>query len=313
MRTRILAGAVFGLAVLVSATIGVASPRSALHSPGAGVAPPHTPAGPRPATPVTGAHPAARPAPAAPGLDLGLQDGASMLVDARTGAVLYEHNGVQRRAPASLTKIVTVMVALDHAPLTRQVTVPQAATGWRPEDAVMGLSAGEVVSVRELLYGVFLASGNDAAETLAQALMPRDQFIAAMNAQVARLGLTNTHFVNPTGMDAANHYSTASDLAAITRAFWARHGDIMAIAGLPTVTLYATSGHPEYRLVNFNKLVLWPYEGATGLKTGYTPRAGGCVAATATRGGRDLAAIVLGDDVMFSDAGRLFDYGWARG
>lgn len=306
MRTRVVAGVVFGLVVLVSATAGLVAPARSV--PRAAPAPHRAPGGPNAAAAATTAQ--AAPAPAPP--ELGLRDSASILVDTRSGAVLYQHNAGQRRAPASLTKIVTVMVALDHAPLTRTVTVPATATGWGAEDAVMGLHTGETVTVRELLYGIFLASGNDAAETLAQTLMPRGQFIAAMNARAAQLGLGGTHFANPTGMDAPDHYSTAADLAAVTRAFQAQHPDLLAIAGLPSVVLYATAGHPEYDLVNLNKLVLWPYAGATGLKTGYTPDAGGCVAATAERGGRQLSAVVLGDDVMFSDAARLFDYGWAR-
>lgn len=306
MHPRLTPAAVFAAVLLFAATLALTAPRPAAVGP--------------PGVPASGAHalrgaPSSLPAPPSAATAppaLGLRDSASILLDAGTGHVLYEHNSGERRAPASLTKIVTVMVALDAAPLTREVTVPASATRWGPLDAVMGLQPGERLTVRELMYGIFLASGNDAAETLAQTLMPRNQFIEAMNARASGLGLSATRFVNPTGMDAAGHYSTAADLAVITRAFVALHGDLLAIASLPSVALYATAGHPEYDLVNLNKLVLWPYMGATGLKTGYTPEAGGCVAATATRGARTLVSVVLGDDVMFTDAGRLFDYGWRR-
>ena len=270
-----------------------------------------TPSIAAPATPTPAPAPTPVPLPASP--DLGLQAAAAVLMDADTGRVMWAAGGHDRRAPASLTKLVTVMVALDHAPLERLVTVPAGAVGFDPSaNTLMGLSAGDVVSVRELLYGIFLVSGNDAAETLAQTLIPRDQFIAEMNAKVAGLGLTDTHFVNPTGLDAGGHFSSAYDLAVITRAFWRQHGDLLAIALQPQVQLYATPGHPEYDLVNLNKLVLWPYPGANGLKTGFTAAAGGCVAGTASRDGRNLIAIVLGDDVMFSDAATLFDWGWGQ-
>ena len=308
MPAKVAAALVLGLLVVASAaTAALVSPRSASAAAVRVTAPLRTPPAPHLGTPARAATPAPAPEP-----ELGLEDSASILEDAHTGAIVYQHNAAVRRAPASLTKIMTVLVALDHAPLTQLVTVPAGATTFGPDYSTMGLSAGDQVTVRELLYGVFLASANDAAETLAQTLVPRDQFIAEMNAKAAALGLGGTHFVNPTGVDAAGHYSTAADLARLTRAFEAAHGDLLAIAEQPSVVLYATDGHPEYDLVNLNKLITWPYDGATGLKTGYTERAGGCVAATASRGGRDLVAVVLGDDVMFTDAAKLFDYGWSR-
>jgi D-alanyl-D-alanine carboxypeptidase (penicillin-binding protein 5/6) len=276
-----------------------ASARPAGHS----TATPAPPTAPAPVPP-----PAPVPLPASP--DIGLQAAAAVLMDQDTGHVMWQAGGHDRRAPASLTKMVTVLVALDHAPLTQQVTVPGGATVFGSESTLMGLSAGEVVTVRELLYGVFLVSGNDAAETFAQTLIPRPQFIAEMNAKVAEMGLSDTHFVNPTGLDAPGQYTSAYDMAVITRYFVQHHPELLAIAGLTDVQLYATPGHSEYDLVNLNKLVLWPYPGATGLKTGFTAAAGGCVAGTASRDGRNRIAIVLGDDVMFSDAGKLFDWGW---
>lgn len=311
MPAKVTAALVLGLLTLGSAaTAALVAPRpaSAAGTVAARVAATaHAASTPRPPA-------SARPSSPAPPLqpDLGLQDGASILVDAHSGAVLYQHNAGTRRAPASLTKIMTVMVALDHAPLTRAVTVPPGAVTWGPDYSTMGLRAGDRVTVRELLYGIFLASANDAAETLAQTLVPRDQFVAEMNTEAAVLGMSTTHFVNPSGVDASGHYSTAADLALLTRAFEGRHGDLLAIAEQPSVVLYSTDDHPEYDLVNLNKLITWPYGGATGLKTGYTARAGGCVAATASRGGRDLVSVVLGDDVMFTDAAKLFDYGWSR-
>lgn len=241
----------------------------------------------------------------------GVQAQSAILVDLDRHQVLWARSADQARATASLAKIVTVLVALDHAPLERVVTVPASAVDNDPQHTTMGLNAGDQVTVRELLYGIFLVSGNDAAETLAQTLEPRDRFIADMNAKAAALGMRSSHFANPTGLDDPGETSTAYDLALATGYFAEHHYDLLALAQQPQVWLYANPGHPEYDLVNLNKLILWPYPGATGLKTGYTWAAGGCVAATAERYGRHLVAVVLGSDVMFSDAAALFDYGWS--
>jgi len=245
-----------------------------------------------------------------PPLD-GLQAQAAVLVDLDHHQVLWAQGAHDVRAPASLAKIMTVLVALDKEPLDQNLTVPDGAVDNDPTHTTMGLGAGQQVTVRELLYGIFLVSGNDAAETLAQTAEPRDAFIADMNAKASALGMKDTHFRNPTGLDQAGERSSAYDLALATGYLEERYPDLLAIAQQPEVWLYATAGHPEFNLVNLNKLILWPYPGATGLKTGYTYAAGGCVAATAERDGRHLVAVVLGSDVMFSDGQRLFDYGFS--
>jgi D-alanyl-D-alanine carboxypeptidase (penicillin-binding protein 5/6) len=180
------------------------------------------------------------------------------------------------------------------------------------EPDVMGLSAGEVVSVRDLMYGLFLDSGNDAAETLAQTILPRDRFLAAMNAKVAGWGLKDTHFTNPSGLDAEGLHSTAYDLSVIAAHLQLEHPELIEIAGTKEHPIAGTSQHKAFDPYSLNKL-LWQYPGATGLKTGFTDDAGGCVAGTATRNGRHLVAIVLGSDVFFTDAGRLLDYGFSTG
>jgi D-alanyl-D-alanine carboxypeptidase (penicillin-binding protein 5/6) len=245
-----------------------------------------------------------------PPLD-GLQAQAAVLVDLDHHQVLWAQDAHDVRAPASLAKVMTVLVALDKEPLEQTVTVPDSAVDNDPDHTTMGLAAGEQVTVRELLYGVFLVSGNDAAETLAQTAEPRAEFIADMNAKAAALGMRDSHFSNPTGLDQAGESSSAYDLALATGYLEEQHPDLLAIAQQPEVWLYANAGHPEFDLVNLNKLILWPYPGATGLKTGYTDAAGGCVAATAERDGRHLVAVVLGSEVMFSDTQRLFDFGFS--
>ena len=248
-----------------------------------------------------------------PPANLAVRARAAILVDLDSRRVLWQRDDTLERAPASLAKMMTVMVALDHARGSRMVAVPRAAAAFDPaDDTLMGLDPGQRWTVRELLYGIFLASGNDAAETLARTIVPRPLFISDMNEKARWLGLRETTFVNPTGLDAPGNVSSAYDLAVIAGWLVEHYPDVAAIAAQPRVWLYADSGHPEVDLVNLNKLVTWPYPGATGLKTGFTDAAGGCVAATAARGGRHLLAVVLGSPVMFTDAATLFDYGFAQ-
>ncbi|HEX6548766.1 MAG TPA: D-alanyl-D-alanine carboxypeptidase family protein [Candidatus Dormibacteraeota bacterium] len=242
-----------------------------------------------------------------PAPDLGLHAQAGVLVDLDRKQVLWAKDSTAQRAPASLTKMMTAMVAVEHASLEQAVVVPDAAAAMEPD--VMGLSAGEVLTVRELLYGLFLDSGNDAAETLAQALMPRQQFLDLMNSKAAAWGLSGTHFGNPSGLDDPDLRSTPYDLGVIAGHLELDHPELLEIAGTKERPIPGTSQHKAFDPYNFNKL-LWQYPGATGLKTGYTDDAGGCVTATATRNGRRLVAVVMGSDVFFTDAGRLLDYGF---
>lgn len=243
-----------------------------------------------------------------PSPNLGLHARAGIVVDLGARRILWERDSRTPRAPASLAKLMTVMVALDHAGLDRQVTVPEGATSVEPN--VMGLSPGEVLTVRELLYGVFLDSGNDAAETLAQGLVPRARFLSEMNGKAAAWGLGSSTFSNPSGLDADGLRATPYGLAVITGHLEADHPEVMAIAGTRERSIPATAQHKAFDPYNLNKL-LWSYPGATGLKTGFTDDAGGCVVATATREGRRLVAVVMNSDVFFTDAGRMLDYGFS--
>ena len=166
------------------------------------------------------------------------------------------------------------------------------------------------VTLEDLYYGVFLDSGNDAAETLARTLVSRTRFIALMNQRAQKLGLTATYFSNPSGLDEPALTSSAYDLAVLTRELVRTHPEILPIAATKELWIPPTADHGGYSAVNPNKL-LKTYPGATGLKTGQTDDAGGCVVATATRGGRHLLAVVMNSNVFFTDAGRLLDYGFA--
>jgi len=235
---------------------------------------------------------------------------SAILLDLDTGSVLYQQDAHGRHAPASLLKVATALVALEHLGLDQVVTVPASIDQLPWDSTRMGLRAGERLTVRELLYGLFLNSGNDAAITLAEAAMPRATFIALMNAKAAQLGLVDTRFVNPTGLDDPGQYTSAADLARISIELITRFPDVATIAATPRLTLPATATHHAYMLYNLNQLIR-TYAGATGLKTGWTGRAGGCLIATATRNGRHLLVVVMASPSIFGEAASLLDYGFA--
>jgi len=235
---------------------------------------------------------------------------AAYLVDLDTRQVLWQRDPETPRAPASLTKLMTAMVAVDDAgSLDRVVTVTQGATQVVP--TVMGLSPGERLTVRELLAGLLLDSGNDAAEALAQGLVPRFLFIAQMNLKAKAIGLTETHFVNPSGLDAAGHAMSAHDLVHEAAYLDANYPQIAAIAATKDIAIPATADHKAYYPHNLNRM-LWTYPGTTGLKTGLTDNAGGCWLATVTRDGRHLVVVVLNATGQSAgDAAVLLDYGFS--
>ena len=235
---------------------------------------------------------------------------AAYLVDVDARSVLWMKDPDTSRAPASLTKVMTAMVAVDDAgSLDKVVTIVPQATDIVP--TVMGLSAGERLTVRELLYGLFLISANDAAEALAGGIVPRDRFIRQMNQKAKSIGLTNTHYADPTGLDAPGHGMSAHDIAHLAAYLDKYYPDVAAIASTKDITLPATNTHQSFTLRNINRM-LWTYPGVGGLKTGFTDDAGGCWLATATRNGRHLIAVVLNDTGRSAnDAAVLLDYGFS--
>lgn len=244
--------------------------------------------------------------------DLGVQGLSAIVLDLDTHRVFWSRDADARRAPASLTKMVTAMVAADYAgDLQRVVTVPEAAADHPDYWTAMGLDAGERLSVRDLAAGMFVVSANDAAETLALTLAPsRAAFIAAMNAKVASLGLTSTHFANPTGLDAAGQVSTASDMAAIATALVERYPAVAALASLRALDIRATDSHKAYTAGSLNGMVLH-YRGGLGLKTGYTDAAGGCLVSLVVRDGHRLLAVDLHSEIFVTDSMRLMDYAFS--
>lgn len=228
---------------------------------------------------------------------------SGILIDADSGAVYYSHNADARSLIASTTKIMTAVVVLEHCPLDMVYTIPPEATGI--EGSSIYLKAGERMTIRELLYGLMLHSGNDAAVALALACSDSvPEFVDLMNLKAQQLSLSDTHFDNPNGLDSETHYSTASDLALLTR-YALQNPDFRAIVSTKSIRLGARS------LTNHNKL-LWQVQGAIGVKTGYTRAAGRVLVSAAEREGRRLIAVTINDGNDWRDHAALYDYGFAN-
>jgi D-alanyl-D-alanine carboxypeptidase (penicillin-binding protein 5/6) len=242
--------------------------------------------------------------------ELPIRAQAAYLVDLDTRMVMWAKDPETTRAPASLTKLITAMVAVDDAgSLDRVVEVTKESTLVVP--SLMGVSAGEQLTVRQLIAGLFLDSGNDAAEALAQGIVPRDRFIRQMNQKAKSIGLNESHFTNPSGLDAAGHVMSAHDIAHTAAYLDRYYPELAAIAATKDIAIPATAQHKAFYPHNVNRL-LWTYPGATGLKTGLTGNAGGCMLATATRDGRHLIVVVLNDTGRsHEDAAVLLNYGFS--
>ncbi len=245
--------------------------------------------------------------------ELSLSATSALLMEASTGRVLYEKNPDEQRAPASITKVMTlllVMEAIEKGSVGLNHKVTASAHACSMGGSQIWLEEGETMTVDDLLKAVCVASANDAAVALGEHLDGSEEgFVAHMNRRARELGMTGTHFVNCCGLDAAGHVTTARDIAIMSRALIAH----------PLITQYSTIWmdtlrNGETELVNTNKLVRF-YNGATGLKTGTTDDAGYCVAATAMRDGMELIAVVLDgatSDKRFSDAKAMLNYGFAK-
>jgi D-alanyl-D-alanine carboxypeptidase (penicillin-binding protein 5/6) len=236
---------------------------------------------------------------------------SAVLADLDDGQVMFAKAPEIRRPIASLTKVMTALIVLDRLALDEVVVVSPDAV-FEDDDfgasSTLGLRAGERRTVRELLDALMLQSANDAAVALAIEVSGSQQrFVELMNGRAHSLGLRDTVFFSPNGLDDRGR-STARDLLALTRAAASQPG-FSRIVGSRFRTIPSPSGPPR-RVQNRNAL-LWLYPGATGVKTGYTAGAGFCLIATAERDGRRLVAIVLGDrDEPFSDAAALLDHGF---
>ena len=234
---------------------------------------------------------------------------SAILIEADSGTVLYEKNADEQRAMASTTKIMTAILTIEAGDLDREFVADSYAI--RVEGTSMGLQEGDRVSRRDLLYGILLPSGNDAANAAAVDVGGSiGGFVGMMNAKAEELGLESTHFVTPSGLDADGHYTTARDLAALTA--YAMKNDIFRSI-VCCSSAEVEYGNPPYMrtLYNSNKM-LTRYEGAIGVKTGFTDNARRCLVSAAERDGVTLIAVTLnaGDD--WNDHTKMLDHGFAR-
>lgn len=229
---------------------------------------------------------------------------SAVLADGDTGRVLWEKDSHTRRSIASTTKLMTALTALESGHgLGETVTVVREWTGI--EGSSIYLRPGEEISLEALLYGLLLRSGNDAALAIAGYCGGTvERFVAQMNQKARSLGMTDTHFANPNGLDAEGHYSSAYDMAILARACL-ENETLAGIAATRSVTLGTRS------FTNHNKL-LWRYEGCVGLKTGYTEKSGRTLVSAAKRDGLTLICVTLNAPNDWADHTALFDWGFAR-
>ena len=233
----------------------------------------------------------------------------AVLIDAASGKVLYDRRMNAHMYPASTTKILTAMIALEQLDSEEVVTVSENAV--KQEGSSIYLKTGEKIKLKDLLYGMMLRSGNDSAVAVAEAAGGSvEAFAEIMNERVKALGLENSHFVNPSGLQDENHYSSAYDLAMITREAF-KNELFKEIVSAKTYQAEREGADSYKYFYNKNKTV-FQYEGATGVKIGYTIAAGRCLVASARRDGTELIAVVLNDHDWFEDAYKLMDYGFER-
>lgn len=232
---------------------------------------------------------------------------SAALIDVTSGRLLFSQRGDERLKIASLTKIMTAIVAIEHGKLDSTVKVSAKAAG--KEGSSLYLKAGEKITLRNVLYGLMLRSGNDAAVAVAEHVGGSlDGFAYLMNKKAEEIGLINSQFMNPHGLDEQGHYSSANDLAKLT-AYAMHNPDFKEIVS--TKVKSAPNPHEawDYKWVNKNKM-LTMYEGADGVKTGYTKQALRTLVSSATRNGQQLVAVTLNDGDDWADHRNMLDYGF---
>ena len=226
---------------------------------------------------------------------------AAVLLEVSTGTILYARNEHQRRAPASTTKIVTALIAVERGGLDEMVQVSREAAGTRGSSA--HLWAGQQLTMLDLLHAMMLPSGNDAAVAVAEHIAGSvPAFARLMNQRVRELGARNSLFQNPHGLDAAGHYTTAYDLALITRT-------AMQYPVFAQIVSTRVHESPSGRWSNTNRL-LWSYEGTVGVKTGTTDDAGHCLVSAVNRDGLELISVILGSPNRWTESIQLLEWGF---
>ena len=235
---------------------------------------------------------------------------AAVLMDASTGRILFSVNPDEKLAMASTTKIMTALLALEEAEKENKA-VKITREMIQVEGSSMGLKEGNVLSLKDLTAGLLAVSGNDAANSVAIAVSGSKQaFADRMNQKARELGMENTHFVTPSGLDDEEHYSTARDMA-ILACHALENEEFAAIVSQPTIRVTYQSPDQSYVLTNHNKL-LRMYEGCIGVKTGFTKKAGRCLVSAAERDGVRLIAVTLNAPDDWNDHMAMFEYGFSQ-
>lgn len=243
-----------------------------------------------------------------------------LLMELNSGQVLYEKDPDTARRPASVTKIMTMLLAFEAIDsgkfgLEDTITVSEHAASMGGSQVY--LEVGETQTVEDMLKCMIVSSANDAAVAVGEAIAGSEPgFVVMMNEKAAALGMTNTHFENACGLEADGHLMSARDIAILSRELLLKHPEVTnySTIWMDTIIHKTRKGESEFGLANTNKF-LKKYDGANGLKTGYTSAAGFSMSATATRNGTTLIAVVMGSktkDIRYSDAAKLLDYGFAN-
>ncbi len=243
---------------------------------------------------------------------------SGILIEAESGQVLYEKNPDEKLPIASVTKVMTMLLTFEalaegNIALDDMVTISENASSMGGSQVF--LETGEQQSVDSLLKGLIIASGNDASVALAEHIAGSEQaFVDMMNQKVKELGMENTYFLDTCGLTDEGHYSSARDVAIMSRELITKYPEVLEYTVIwnDNITHKTRRGEETTELWNTNKL-LRTYDGITGLKTGFTSKAGFCITATATRDGLTLISVILGGETSkdrFNDASRLLDYGF---
>ncbi len=243
------------------------------------------------------------------GAPVALTSQAVVLIDPETRQVLYDHNADKRMYPASLTKMMTALLVAEAGDLERHVKI--SANAAAVGESSMHLAAGEQLRLEHILLGTMLPSANDGATACAEVVDGSvTEFVAHMNRRAKELGMTRTHFLNPTGLHKADHYSTAQDLATLAIAVMARP-ELRPVVRTQQATVPWPGREGDRKLINRNRLLArWP--ACDGVKTGYTKQAGRCLAASASVDGWRLIGVVVSSKDAWADAKGLLDWGFAR-
>lgn len=240
---------------------------------------------------------------------LAVSASSAILYEPTTGMVLYEKNADERRAMASTTKLMTALLAAEWCDPEREITVTAEAV--RVEGSSLGLRAGDTLTMRDLITGLLLVSGNDAANVVALTVCDSlPAFAEKMNARAAELGMNDTCFVTPSGLDAEEHLTTARDMAKLASAVL--ENELLAeICAKAAATVHIGNPKTPRTLTNHNRL-LSTYEGTIGLKTGFTKKAGRCLVSAVRRNGVTLIAVTLRAPNDWNDHMALYDYGFTQ-